>query len=51
MTTAKEMKDNMEPYLEAYTSANPDYPAIQTNILNSSDWMGFLTILSGNQVV
>jgi hypothetical protein len=51
MTTAEDMKDDMESYLKAYTSINPDYPAIQTNILNSSDWMGFLTVLSGNQVV
>jgi hypothetical protein len=50
-TTVKEMKVDMESYIEAYTSINPDYPAIQTNILNSSDWMGFLTVLAGNQVV
>ncbi len=50
-TTTEEMKNDMESYLEAYTSPNPDYAAIQTNILNSSDWMGFLTVLSGNQVV
>ena len=28
-----------------------DYTAIQMTILNSADWMGFLTVLSGNQVV
>jgi hypothetical protein len=50
-TTAKEMKVDMESYIEAYTSINPDYPAIQTNILNASDWMDFLTVLAGNQVV
>jgi hypothetical protein len=46
-TTAEEMKEDMESYVELYT----DYPAIQTTILNSSDWLGFLTILAGNQVV
>ncbi len=45
------MKVDMESYIEAYTSINPDYPAIQTNILNSTDWMGFLTVLAGNQAV
>jgi hypothetical protein len=45
------MKDNMESYIEAYTTANPDYAAIQTTILNSSDWMGFLMVLPGNQLV
>jgi hypothetical protein len=50
-TTAKDMKDDMEVYREAYTSVNPDYAAIQTNILNSTNWMGFLTVLSGSQVV
>jgi hypothetical protein len=50
-TTAKEMKEVMEAYQDAYASANPDYLAIQTNILNLTDWMGFLTILAGNQVV
>jgi hypothetical protein len=50
-TTAGEMKTEMEAYVEAYTDANPDYNAIQTAILNSADWMGFLTVIAGNQVV
>jgi hypothetical protein len=45
------MKREMEAYHETYTGASPDYPGIQTTILSSSDWMGFLTVLSGNQVV
>jgi hypothetical protein len=45
------MKYEMEVYRETYTGAAPDYPGIQTTIVNSSDWMGFLTVLSGNQVV
>jgi hypothetical protein len=40
-TTAEEMKDEMEAYRETYTWAAPDYPGIQTTIVNSSDWMGF----------
>jgi hypothetical protein len=35
-TTAKEIRDDMESYLKAYTSTNPDYPALQTSILNLS---------------
>jgi hypothetical protein len=50
-TTAEEMKDEMEAYVEAYTEENPDYGAIQTAITNTSEWMGFLTVLAGNQVV
>jgi hypothetical protein len=50
-TTAEEMKVDMESHIEAYSSINPDYPAIQTNILNSSDWIGFLTVIAGSQVV
>jgi hypothetical protein len=50
-TTAEEMKEDMESYVAAYTEANPDYPSIQTTILNLSDWLGFLTVLAGNQVV
>jgi hypothetical protein len=49
-TTAEEMKDDMEAYLDGYTDERPDYTAIQTAILNSSEWMGFLTVLPGNQV-
>jgi hypothetical protein len=45
------MKDDMESYIETYTDASPDYNATQKTILNSSDWMGFLTVLAGNQVV
>jgi hypothetical protein len=37
--------------VDTYTGTNPDYGAIQTTILNSADWMGFLTVLSGNQVI
>jgi hypothetical protein len=48
---AEEMKDEMEAYRKTYMGAAPDYPGIQTTIVNSSDWMGFLTVLSGNQVV
>ena len=40
-TTADEMKNEMDAYLETYTGASPDYSGIQTTILNSSDWMGF----------
>jgi hypothetical protein len=50
-TTAEEMKDDMESYLVPYTDAAPDYNAIQVTILNSADWMGFLTVLSDDQVV
>ena len=50
-TTAQEMRDDMESYLVAFAEANPDYPTISTAILNSSDWMGFLTVLPNNQVV
>jgi hypothetical protein len=45
------MKDTMESYLVPYTSKTLDYNAIQVMILNSVDWMGFLTILSDDQVV
>jgi hypothetical protein len=45
------MKTEMEAYLEAYTDVNLDYSAIQTAILNSVEWMGFLTVIAGNQVV
>jgi hypothetical protein len=42
------MKDEMEVYIGTL----PNYGVIQTTILNSSDWMGFLTsMLAGNQVV
>jgi hypothetical protein len=50
-TTADEMSEDMESYIGNYIDANPDYNAIQTTILNSSDWMGFLMVLPGNQVV
>jgi hypothetical protein len=50
-TTAEEMKDDMESYLVPYTYATPDYAAVQVTILNSVDWMGFLTVLSDDQVV
>ena len=50
-TTAQEMRDDMESYLMAFAEANPDYPIIPTAILNSSDRMGFLTVLPDNQVV
>jgi hypothetical protein len=45
------MKDEVEAYIGAYTDGNPDYGAIQMALLNSTEWMGFLTILAGNQVV
>jgi hypothetical protein len=50
-TTASDMKEDMESYMGIYNNGNPDYGAIQTTILNSSDWIGFLTVLAGNQVV
>jgi hypothetical protein len=50
-TMAEEMKYEMEAYRKTYKGAAPDYPGIQTTIVNSPGWMGFLTVLSGNQVV
>jgi hypothetical protein len=50
-TAANEMKDGVESSIENYTNANQDYNSIQMTILNSLDWMGFLTVLPGNQVV
>jgi hypothetical protein len=41
----------MESYIDTYSERAPDYAAIQMTILNSSDRMGFLTVLAGNQVV
>jgi hypothetical protein len=41
----------MESYVQAYTDANPDYNAIQSTILNTAEWMGFLTVLADDQVV
>jgi hypothetical protein len=50
-TSAEEMKNEMEAYVDIYAETNPDYAAIQVTILNSSDWVGFITVLPGNQVV
>lgn len=50
-TTAEEMKEDMESYLVPYTSATPNYNSIQVTILNSVDWVGFLTILLDDPVV
>jgi hypothetical protein len=50
-STAAELAEDMESYINTYLEAAPNYAAIQTTILNSLDWMGFLTVLAGNQVV
>jgi hypothetical protein len=50
-STAEELAEDMESYIDIYLETAPDYAGIQTTILNSSDWMGFLTILTDNQVV
>jgi hypothetical protein len=49
--SAKEMRDNMEAYVETYTDASPDYNVIQTAILNSVEWMEFLMVMARNQVI
>jgi hypothetical protein len=39
ITTAEEMKDEMEAVCKTYTGASLDYTGIQTTILNSSNYM------------
>jgi hypothetical protein len=50
-TSAEELRQEMENYVQLYTDPNPDYTAIQVSILNSTEWAGFLTVLASNQVV
>jgi hypothetical protein len=49
--TNKENKAELVAYLDVYTeSESPDYTAIQSTILTSRDWYGFLTILPDSQI-
>jgi hypothetical protein len=49
--TTEENKQELVNYLDAYAgSENPDYNAIQSTMLTSGDWYGFLTILPDNQI-
>jgi hypothetical protein len=49
-TTAQDMKEEVETYIQVYTRDPIDYTATSNAILTSTDGLCFLTILAGNQV-
>jgi hypothetical protein len=38
VTSAEELRQEMDTYVNLYTDVNPDYTAIQVLILNSAEW-------------
>jgi hypothetical protein len=49
-TSSTDMVEDVESYVSLFAVNTPDYPAIQMSVLPSSEFMAFLTVLSGDKV-